>query len=248
MSFDPSPGLIARRLRAYGVHLLTASGGVLGLLSIGELYSYQPDLRLVFAYLGAAIIIDAVDGSLAREWNVLTYAASTEGNTLDDLVDYLTFTFIPLVVIWQMGWLVGPTTLWIAIALMTSLFGFSHADAKLSEKGLFRGFPSYWNLVAYHIGIIVTAFPEHGPIVMTGLVIVLSVLTVTPVRVLYPTRTPKPWRAPILWGAAIWGILLAAMLPTYPDIPAWGDPWLLFVSLLYPLFYLGASYVVAYHR
>ena len=246
MSANSSPPLVARRLRAYSVHVLTASGVVLALLSIGELFSSQPDLRWVFGYLGAAIIIDAVDGSLAREWDVLTYAASTEGHTLDDLVDYLTFTFIPLVVVWQMNWLVGPTTLWIAAALMASLFGFSHADAKQTETGFFRGFPSYWNLVAYHIGLIVTAFPEHGPLLMTGLVITLAILTVVPIQVLYPTRTPRPWRRPVLWGAVVWALLLAAMLPTYPNIPAWGDPWLLPLSLLYPLFYAVLSYVAAY--
>ena len=246
MSSPQSPALIARRVRAYGVHVLTASGVILALLSLGELFSAEPDLRWVFGYLGAAIIIDAVDGSLAREWDVLTYAASTEGHTLDDLVDYLTFTFIPLVVVWQMDWLVGPATLWVAAALMASLFGFSHAEAKQSETGFFRGFPSYWNLVAYYIGLIVVAYPVVGPWLMTGLVILLTILTLVPIQVIYPTRAPQPWRMPVLIGAVAWAGLLLAMLPTYPDLPVWGDPWLFYLSLVYPLFYGVLSYVVAY--
>ena len=62
-----------------------------------------PDLRVVFAWLAAAVLIDATDGSLARRRDVSTRAPQILGRTIDDIVDYLTFTFLPLLLVWRMG-------------------------------------------------------------------------------------------------------------------------------------------------
>src|SRR4029434_729685 len=98
----PSPFL--PRARAYAVHLLTASGVVAAFLAVAELLDEAPDERVVFAWLVVAGVLDSVDGPLARAWDVKRLAPDINGRTIDDIVDYLTFTFVPLLLVWRMGW------------------------------------------------------------------------------------------------------------------------------------------------
>ena len=119
------PSRFLPRARAYAVHVLTASGVVAAFLAVAELLDEAPDERVVFAWLVVAVVIDAVDGSLARAWDVKRLAPDINGRTIDDIVDYLTFTFIQLLLVWRMGWVpFAPGILgvaWIVPALLASL-------------------------------------------------------------------------------------------------------------------------------
>ena len=224
-------------VRGHAVHLLTASGIFPAFAAMVEIASARCDPRLVFVYLLVATLIDAVDGPLARRWRVKETAPMFDGRTIDDLLDYLTFAFIPLMLVWRMDWLAPGWGWTVSLAMAASLFGFSNTRAKEEEEGFFRGFPSYWNIYAFYAGL----FTWHtGPWISTLLLWVLIVATVAPVRVLYPNLTPAPWRASILIGAALWGVLLAAMLYWYPANPA----WIVWVSLLYPAYYTVLSIVL----
>jgi phosphatidylcholine synthase len=220
------------RLRAYAVHALTASGVAFDLAAVGLLAAPVPNVRLVFVLLMAPVVIDAVDGPLARRWDVGRWAPRIHGRTIDDLVDYLTFTFVPLLLAWRMGWL--PHAAFAMVACMASLFGFANADAKQEQDGFFLGFPSYWNVFAFYAGL----WAVHlGPALPGAVCLALSALTVLPVRFLYPNLAPRPWRTPLLIGSAVWLALLVAMLPSYPHTPL----WLTALSLVYPLFYVVLS-------
>lgn len=232
---DSSPD--ARRTqktRAYSVHLLTASGIIFAFAATVEVAAGAPDPRWVFLWLLAATIVDALDGPLARRWDVKTLAPRFDGRTIDDIVDYLTFTFIPLLLVWRLGWVASPAGLWTALACFASLLGFSNTQAKQEAEGFFLGFPSYWNIYAFYAGL---WHALYGTIVTTVVLVVLALLTIAPVRFVYPNLAPKPWRRPVLVGAALWAVLLLAMLPGYPDVPA----WLFWLSLVYPAFYAGLS-------
>jgi phosphatidylcholine synthase len=225
----------AHRLRAYLVHLLTASGVAFDFLAVAALVAVpRPDPRLVLALLLAPVIVDAVDGPLARRWDVRRWAGAIHGRTIDDIVDYLTFTFVPLLLVWRMGWLPSPQGAFVVLALVASLFGFANQQAKQEEDGFFLGFPSYWNVFAFYAGLWAARFGPAGPGVVC---VLLSVLTVLPVRFLYPNLAPRPWRAALLLGAAAWTILITGMLPSYPHTPV---PVVL-ASLAYPVFYVGLS-------
>jgi phosphatidylcholine synthase len=225
------------RLRAFSVHVLTASGVAFDFAAVALLCAPLPDPRLVFLLLMAPVVIDAVDGPLARRWSVERWAARIQGRTLDDIVDYLTFTFVPLLLVWRMGWLPWPAAAYVVAACMTSLFGFANADAKQEEQGFFLGFPSYWNVFAFYAGLWAT---RYGPALVAAGCLALCALTVLPVRFLYPNRAPRPWRTPLLIGAFLWLALLAAMLPSYPHTGG----WTVLASLLYPAFYVGLSLVL----
>ena len=224
----------AAKARAAALHLYTASGAALAFLAAVEICAPDPDPRPVFLLLALAVLVDATDGPLARRWEVKRWLPAIEGRTIDDLVDYLTYTFVPLLLVWRMGWVPEPRMLWVVPALLASLFGFAHTGIKDEAGGFFLGFPSYWNVVAFYAGLI---HHHYGSTINAAAITLLAVATVLPIRFLYPNLAPRPWRAPVIVGALIWLVAMLCMLPAYPRIPAWAG-WL---SLLYPVFYVGLS-------
>ena len=232
------------RTRAYAVHLLTASGIVAAFLAVAELFSEAPDERVVFVWLVVAVLIDAADGPLARSWDVKRFAPDINGRTMDDIIDYLTFTFIPLLLVWRMGWVpFAPGLLgaaWIVPALLASLLGFANVGAKDEAAGYFRGFPSYWNIAAFYAGLAFHGLGETGQWLNGGMLLGLAALTVSPVRFLYPNLAPRPWKLPVMLGAAAWLALLLGMLLVYRSVPG----WVVAVSLIYPAFYAALSILI----
>jgi phosphatidylcholine synthase len=223
-----------RRWKAHLVHLYTASGVLFAFLAAAELAGPEPDVVLVFILLGVAVLIDASDGPLARLWEVKRWAPSIDGRTIDDIVDFLTYTFLPLLLVWRMGWVPSPALPWIAPALLASLFGFANAAAKDEARGYFLGFPSLWNVFAFYAGI---WFHLYGPWPNALVIVGLALLTVLPVRFIYPNLAPPPWRLVLTIAAIVWMALVVASLVAYPAVPA---P-ILWLSLAIPGFYTVLS-------
>ena len=230
----PASGTHWQRVRAYGVHLYTASGVACAFLAAAELCMQQPDPRWIFGWLMVAVLIDATDGPLARAWQVKRHAARIDGRTIDDIVDYLTFSFLPLLLVWRLAWLPWPAGLWAVAAMVVSLFGFANTQAKQDEDGFFLGFPSYWNVYAFYAGLL---YRYYGPTPVAALLGVCTVCTLLPVRFLYPNRAPRRWRWLLNVTGVGWAGLLVGLLPQYPAIPL----RLVWVSLLYPALYVGLS-------
>lgn len=91
-SSSPSLFLTAR---AYFVHFYTASTVVTHILATQALFANEFDRALL--WMAAAVLIDATDGTLARRWNVKKYAPGTDGRRLDDIIDFISFAFLPMV-------------------------------------------------------------------------------------------------------------------------------------------------------
>jgi phosphatidylcholine synthase len=229
-----APVTFGQRVGAYAVHAFTASGVVFAFLAAAEACSPDPDPRAAFLYLLVQVLIDSADGPLARAMHVKVRAPRIDGRTIDDIVDYLTYTFVPLLLVWRMNWVPAPAGLWVALAMTASLFGFANTGAKDEGGGFFLGFPSYWNIVAFYAGLWVAMF---GPWFNAIFIVVLTILTVLPVRFVYPNLAPPPWKWPNMAGALAWCAILLWMLTRYPHVPA----WVTWVSLIYPAFYLALS-------
>jgi phosphatidylcholine synthase len=221
----------SRRLKAYLVHVYTASTVILQLFSVDLLLRGQLDLSLCVMLL--AVGIDATDGMLARRYRVKEVVPEFDGRRLDDIVDYISYVFLPVIFMLKAGMLSSPAVLFGSLPLLASAFGFSRVDAKLDDDGFFLGFPSYWNVVVtylYMLGL---------PIWLnTAIIVFFSIMVFVPTRYIYITRFhshPKLHFA----GATICGFALLAALFAKGDM----RQLLLFFSLIYPAYYTVLSFV-----
>lgn len=219
--------------QGYMAHAYTMTGLVLVLVATHLVLADRFALAIIALVL--CVVIDATDGVLARRMRVTETAALIDGRRLDDIIDYLSFVFVPLLLAVRAELLLEPALVVVAIVLLSSVIGFSRVDAKQSAEGFFLGFPSYWNVVIGYLWLFDTPRTFN-----TVLLVVLAVLVLLPVRFLYPTHLPlrADRRRHYLLGA-IWGsvCVIALLLPM-------GGPAQLavaIVSLAYPAYYVCAS-------
>ncbi len=221
---------------AWLVHLYTASSAVLAFLATLAVFEYR--FRDCFFWLAAALVIDSTDGLLARAAHVLQRLPWFNGAKLDDIVDYLTYVFVPALIVWRALLVPAAWALPVAGAMMlSSAYGFSRDDAKTRDH-FFTGFPSYWNIVVFYLYVL------QGPPIMNAIVlIVLAVLVFVPIRYVYPSRTPT-WRGATVALGIAWGVALLVMLW---QLPAVSTP-LLWASLLFPGYYVVLSLLIGLRR
>jgi phosphatidylcholine synthase len=219
---------------AWLVHLYTASGFLLAFLA--TIAAVEHDYRRAFLYLWVQVIVDATDGFLARRAGVSARLPWFSGSKLDDLVDYLTYAFVPALIVWR-GLLVpaGWTVPVAGAMLLSSGYGFSRVDAKTPDH-FFTGFPSYWNIVVFYC-FLLGSHPEANGVVLLG----LCVLVFVPIRFVYPSRTPVLPRLTNLLGGA-WAVMVLAMLWQYPAV----SRTLVASSFVFPVYYVVLSVVL--HR
>ena len=225
------PGRRTDSALGYLAHAYTASGLVLVLAA--TYLALADRFAAAIIALIACVVIDATDGNLARRWRVTETAPGIDGRRLDDIVDFLSFTFVPLLLAVRADLLVAPMAV-VTVAALTSVVGFCRTDAKQDAKGFFLGFPSYWNIVIGYLWLF-----DTPPVPNTVLVLALSALTLAPVRFLYLSRLPhrRDRRRHYLLAAGWGGICITALaLPSGPARLA-----LATVSLAYPAYYVWCS-------
>jgi phosphatidylcholine synthase len=225
------------QVRAFAVHLYTASSAVLAFLIV--LSAFQRNIALAL-WLGlAAVIIDGTDGWLARRFHVKEVLPWFDGRRLDDIVDYLIYVFAPMLLLWSTHNL--PTgamgIILAALPLLASGYQFCRVDAK-TEDYFFLGFPSYWNIVAYYV--IIFNLPLAA---VTAILLSCTILVFIPIRYLYPSRTIEFRRLTLLL-TGLWLLDYALILLQLPHPNA----ILLYFLLFYMLYYVVLSLYLAYRR
>lgn len=159
-----------RRVRAASVHVLTAVGAVLALLALRA--AHQADWQMMFVWLGVALVIDAVDGPLARLFDVKAVLPRFSGERLDLIVDYLTYVAIPAFVLTETALLPEWSRLPAAVAvLLSGLFHVSDVSSK-TEEGYFVGFPAIWNIVLLYLFVL--GLPPYGALAAVAGLVVLT--------------------------------------------------------------------------
>jgi phosphatidylcholine synthase len=212
-------------------HLYTAFGAVTALMAALALDA--GDLRATFLWLCLATAIDATDGVLARALRVKDRLPWFDGGKVDDLVDYLTYVFVPALIVVKTPLVPPMFTLPIAAAmLISSAYGFSRDDAKVaSTDHFFTGFPSYWNIVCFYMHVWQTPAAVNAAILA-----VLVVLVFVPIRYVYPSRT-LTWRPATLVLGTTWA---ASIVLIVWRLPATDGP-LLWFSVVFPVYYVALS-------
>ena len=215
---------------AWLVHFYTASGAVLAFAA--TLAAFQGRFREAFLLLIASTLVDATDGMLARRAGLPHATPGFDGARLDDIVDYLTFVFVPMVILYMAGDLPEGWGFWVVAAvLLSSGYGFASLDAKTSDY-YFTGFPSYWNIVALYLHA-ARIPPAWNAVILLGLVVMVFVR----IGYVYPSRTP------VLRGltnalGAVWAVMMLAVVWWLPAAPR---P-LLIGSLFFPVYYAVLSF------
>ena len=220
----------AFRLAGAAVHLYTASGSVLGLLIVFAAVEGEVKTAL---WLGlATLFIDGTDGMLARHFRVKETIPWFDGALLDNIVDYLTYVFAPIVLLWTTGHLpdswVGRVVA--ALPLLASCYQFCRVDAKTSDH-FFLGWPSYWNVLAFYVIVL-----DLGELVTAAVLVLFAILVFVPIRYLYPSRM-RALQGITLTFTLVWLISYAVLVVQLPD----PNPWVVAVSLSYMAYYWGLS-------
>jgi len=224
------------RIRAWLVHIYTASGAFLAF--VGAWGVVHGSDRLALGAMFAATIVDATDGVLARRARVKDVLPHIDGARIDDIVDYITFVFLPLVLLEAAGGLTRWTAFPVAfVVLVSSMYGFVAPDAKTSDH-FFTGFPSYWNIVVLYLLAFQTPQAFNGVVLL-----ILGALVFVRIGYVYPSRTPVLRGLTITLGV-IWAAVMLVVIGRLPDVPG----RLLIGSLFFPVYYTVLSLVLHSRR
>jgi phosphatidylcholine synthase len=208
---------------------LTASGAALAFLAL--IFVNGGHYAAMFGCLGLALIADAVDGPLARRFDVASVLPRWSGDTLDLVVDFLTYVFVPAYAIAASALL--PHALAIIAGLVIIVTGaiyFADRDMKTTDN-YFRGFPTVWNLVAFYLYVF-----EPPSWLCASLVIGFVILTFVPVKFVHPFRVEHLRTVNIAMTAA-WAVLAVLALGYNLHPPA----WILVLLFLIAVYFIGAG-------
>jgi phosphatidylcholine synthase len=194
----------ATRAAAFSVHIFTALGAGIALIALLE--AVRGHWAAMLGWLGAALVVDALDGPIARRLDVMRVQPNWSGEVLDLVVDFVTYVFVPAYAITASGLLLPWTAplLGAGIVVSSALY---FADRRMkAEDNHFRGFPALWNVAAFYL------FLLHLPPVLSSLAVAaLIVLTFVPFHVLHPVRVVR-LRGLTLTLLAVWAVLAIIVL------------------------------------
>lgn len=220
----------SRKLAAWGVHTYTALGLPIAFVATAALF--QGDVRLFFLLNCVAVFVDATDGMLARRVGVKDVLPEFDGRRLDDIVDFLTFAFLPALSLPVLGMLPEGLEVVAVVPLLASGYGFCQERAKTDES--FVGFPSYWN-----IGVLYLYLLGTGPWLNAVVLVTFSLLVFVPIHYVYPTRT-RMLRPVTIVAGYLWALVMTVLAL---NIDASWTRTVAICSLAYPAYYFAISAV-----
>jgi phosphatidylcholine synthase len=172
------------RARAFAVHLFTALGAGLALMALLE--AVRGHWAAMFGWLGIALLIDAIDGPLARRLRIEEVLPNWSGETLDLVVDFTTYVFVPAYAIAASGLLVPHLAPFLGIAVVVS-GALYFADLRMkTDDNHFRGFPTLWNVAAFYLFLL-----RPQPWLASAAITLLVVATFVPIHVMHPVRVER---------------------------------------------------------
>ena len=140
----------------------------------------------MFCWLSVALIVDAIDGALARRFKVAELAPRWSGDALDLVVDFVTYVFVPAYAIATAGLLPDALAIPLGIVIvMTSALYFADRRMKTEDNG-FRGFPALWNAIAFYLFLL-----RPNPWIAAAVIVTFAVLTFVPIRFVHPFRVAR---------------------------------------------------------
>ena len=205
MAEEKRASTVRQRVRAWAVHAFSAAGAVLALLALTAIDAHRWTEAMLWLF--AALVVDGIDGTLARAANVKAHAPRIDGDALDLVVDYLNYVLVPTIFILEARLLPDGLALPLAaLVQLSSVYVFARRDMKTADH-YFRGFPALWNIVALYL-FAARIDPAIAAAVVAGLV----ALTFAPIHFVHPFRVREyqPWTAllAMVWAATTLALLI----------------------------------------
>jgi phosphatidylcholine synthase len=221
VSAKPAP----RRVAAFAVHVFTACGAACALLAL--LAALRAEWVGMFLWLGLALIIDGVDGSLARRLRVAELLPRWSGEMLDFVVDFPTYVLVPAYAIAVSGLL--PPAVALALGLIITVTGALYfADRRMkTSDSYFRGFPALWNVAAFYLFLL-----KPPPWVSATAIAVLAAATFVPIHFVHPVRVPR-WRALNVAALVAWAVLALFALEQNLEPPGWASAAMVAIAIYF---------------
>jgi phosphatidylcholine synthase len=212
MSIEKRPVDVASAA-GFSVHLFTASGGAVAVLALYA--AIERNFPACFAWLGLALFIDGIDGTLARAARVQVTAASIDGTVLDLVIDFLTYVLVPVVALWRSELMPTEASFWIGL-VVTIASALYFADTRMKTDDLwFRGFPAAWNLIVFYLFVLRPHWVVSAVILLGA-----TALMFTPIVFVHPLRVVR-LRAPTIAITFAWFVLAAAAIVEKLAPPPW---------------------------
>lgn len=209
---------MAARIKAWLVHIFTASGILTVFMALVE--TGVKDFRSAMLWLIAAQIIDGLDGTLARRYNVQEVLPKMSGKSIDFVIDFCGYAVVPAYMIYQAALMPDATGLTMALLIvLTSAIYYGKAGMVTNDL-YFKGFPVMWNMVAFYL-IFIFNFSAS---LNVALIVVFAIMQFVPIKFAYPSLTRR-WMPATLVVTAIFLISVTGLLWYYPDYPTlfyWG--------------------------
>jgi phosphatidylcholine synthase len=198
---------------AWAVHVFTGTGIVLAMLAI--IAMLRGDELKAFLWLGLALFIDGIDGTLARRFRVREYTPRFDGAALDIVIDFTTYSFIPALMVYWFQMVPGSFAVAAACFIaLTSLYCYANMDMKTADY-YFVGFPAVWNLVVLYLYILRT--PDW---LNLAVIVACGILTFVPWKYVHPLRVakfrPLTLVATVIWSATTFWLVFLAEKPEHP--------------------------------
>ena len=194
------------KIAAWAVHGFTGSGAVMGFLAIISIFNN--DLAGSFLWLGLALFIDGIDGTLARKIDITKQTPNIDGTIVDSVVDYLNYTIIPSLIIYWFEMVPNGFEIIVPAAIfIVSIYTFANVNMK-TEDYYFRGFPAVWNIVVLYFFILGT----HNYINLV-IIFICLILTFIPIKFVHPLRV-KELRNITIFFTIIWSATTLKLVTT----------------------------------
>lgn len=200
-------------IRAFSVHILTASGSFLAFL--GVVAAAEHRFVDMFWWLGLALLVDGIDGPIARKVRVKEVLPNWSGDTLDNIIDYVTYVLLPAFALYQSG-MIGEPWSFVAAGLIVVSSAIYYADMGMkTDEYFFSGFPVVWNMLVFTLFVI-----DASATTALVAVLVSVFLTFLPIYFLHPVRV-KRLRGLNMAVFLLWCAFGGYALLLHFDTPSW---------------------------
>ena len=197
---------------AWSVHIFSASGLLAAFMSI--LAISDKNWRAAMAWLLVCLLIDGIDGTFARKFNVKKVLPHINGKTIDYVIDFATYAIIPAYFFYSAD-LVEPSwnlPLTFLILIVSAIY--YGKEGMVSDDNYFVGFPVMWNVVVFYLVFIFSASLWFN----AAIIIIFSILHFIPIKFAYPSRATRLKTITIIFTTLIMLVMPLAVW-FYPNVP-----------------------------